>query len=113
MRIADGTQSCYRVISFDIEVQSLPITNTPIDYILCDTSIDGDDTNGVVEFDLSSKASEVLGTQLASDYSVTFYYDQVSADAGIVGTNITTPIQNTINPQPIFARIEHRLYVNC
>jgi gliding motility-associated-like protein len=113
MRIADGTQSCYRVISFDIEVQSLPITNTPIDYILCDTSIDGDDTNGVVEFDLSSKASEVLGTQLASDYSVTFYYDQVSADAGIVGTNITTPIQNTINPQPIFARIENHLNVNC
>ena len=104
---------CYETVLFRLTIFSQPSVSTPIDYILCDTSIDGDDTNGVVEFDLSSKASEVLGTQLASDYSVTFYYDQVSADAGIVGTNITTPIQNTINPQPIFARIENNLNVNC
>ena len=99
MRIADTTQSCYKVVSFGIELRTQPIANTP-SFSLCDDSVDGDDTNGIVEFDLSTKVSEVLGSQLASDYDVKFYYDQAAADAaGVVGTEITTPIQNTSNPQ--------------
>ena len=113
LRIADLTQSCFEVISFDIEVRSQPIANTPIDFNLCDDAVDGDDTNGIVEFDLSTKISEVLGIQLATDYDVKFYYDQSAADAGVAGTEITTPIQNTSNPQAIFARIENKLNVDC
>ncbi len=113
MRIADLTQSCYEVISFDIEVRSLPIANTPNDISLCDDAVDGDDTNGIVEFDLSTKTPEVLGSQLTSDYTVKFYYDQVAADAGVDGTQITTPIQNTTTPQVIFARLENKLNVDC
>ena len=113
MRIADLTQSCHRVISFDIEVRSQPIANTPIDFNLCDDAIDGDDTNGIVEFDLSPKIPEVLGSQLASDYAVKLYYDQAAADAAVVGTEITAPIQNTTNPQVIFARLENKLNTDC
>ena len=112
MRIADLTQSCYRVVSFNIELRSQPIANTP-SFSLCDDSVDGDDTNGIVEFDLSTKVSEVLGSQLASDYDVKFYYDQAAASAGVVGTEITTPIQNTSNPQVIYVRIENKLNVDC
>ncbi|MDA9057220.1 T9SS type B sorting domain-containing protein, partial [Flavobacteriaceae bacterium] len=113
LRIADLTQNCYEVISFDIEVRSQPTANTPIDFNFCDDSVDGDDTNGVVEFDLSTKVSEVLGSQLATDYDVKFYYDQAAADAGMAGTEIAAPIQNTSNPQTIFARIENKLNVDC
>ncbi|MGB1394078.1 MAG: choice-of-anchor L domain-containing protein, partial [Flavobacteriaceae bacterium] len=113
MRIADTTQSCYRVVSFNIELRSQPIANTPSNFSLCDDSVDGDDTNGIVEFDLSTKVSEVLGSQLASDYDVKFYYDQAAASAGAVGTEITTPIQNTSNPQVIYVRIENKLNVDC
>ena len=113
LRIADSTQSCYKVVSFDVEVRPEPIANTPKDFNLCDNSVDGDDTNGVVEFDLSTKISEVLDTQLASDYTVQFYYDQAAADAGVAGTEISSPIQNTSNPQSIFARIENKLNVDC
>jgi gliding motility-associated-like protein len=113
MRIADTTQSCYRVVSFNIELQSQPIANTPSNFSLCDDSVDGDDTNGIVKFDLSTKVSEVLGSQLASDYNVKFYYDQATASAGVVGTEITNPIQNTSNPQFIYVRIENKLNVDC
>jgi len=112
MRIADTTQSCYKVVSFGIELRTQPIANTP-SFSLCDDSVDGDDTNGNVEFDLSTKVSEVLGSQLASDYDVKFYYDQAAASAGVVGTEITTPIQNTSNPQVIYVRIENKLNVDC
>jgi len=112
MRIADTTQSCYKVVSFGIELRTQPIANTP-SFSLCDDSVDGDDTNGIVEFDLSTKVSEVLGSQLASDYDVKFYYDQAAASAGVVGTEITTPIQNTSNPQVIYVRIENKLNVDC
>ena len=113
MRIADTTQSCYRVVSFTIELQSQPVANTPNDISLCDDAMDGDDTNGIVEFDLSTKVSEVLGSQLASDYDVKFYYDQAAADAGLVGTEITAPIQNSSNPQVIYARLENKLNTDC
>ena len=113
LRIADMTQSCYEVVSFDIEVRLQPTANTPNTIIQCDDSVDGDDTNGFVEFDLSPKIPEVLGTQLASDYTVKFYYDQAAADAAVVGTEITAPIQNTTNPQTIYTRLENKLNVDC
>ncbi len=113
MRIADTTQSCFKETSFDIEVRSNPTANTPANYIVCDDATDGDDTNGVVEFDLSTKISKVLGTQSASDYDVKFYRDQASADAGASGTEISSPIENTSNPQTIFARIENKSNVDC
>jgi len=113
LRIANLTQSCYEVISFDIEVRTQPIANTPIDYNLCDDSDDGDDANGISTFNLSSKMSEVLGSQSNLDYTVKFYKNQPLAEAGVDNTEITSPIQNTTNPQSIFARIENKLNVDC
>ena len=113
IRIADLTQSCFKVVSFDIEVRSQPTANTPNDLMFCDDADDGDDTNGVLEFDLSTKISEILGSYLASDYEVKFYYDQAAASAGDAGTEITTTIQNSSNPQTVFARLENKLNRNC
>ena len=92
---------------------SAPSISSVSDLIFCDDSVDGDDTNGIVEFDLSTKVSEVLGVQLATDYAVKFYYDQAAADLGVSGTDITTPIANPSNPQPIFARLENKLNIDC
>ncbi|MDB9873966.1 PKD domain-containing protein, partial [Flavobacteriaceae bacterium] len=107
------TSGCYETVSFTLNIFPQPIVSAVNDLIFCDDSVDGDDTNGVVEFDLSTKVSEVLGSQLATDYDVKFYYDQAAADAGMAGTEIAAPIQNTSNPQTIFARIENKLNVDC
>jgi gliding motility-associated-like protein len=104
---------CYEIVSFILNLFSAPSISSVSDLIFCDDAVDGDDTNGVVEFDLSTKALEVLGTQSSSDYDVKFYYNQAAADAGAVGTDITNSIQNSTNPQNIFARLENKLNNDC
>ncbi len=113
IRIADKTQTCFEVASFNITVNKESIANKPIDYELCDDANDGNDTNEIVTFDLSTKINEVLGSQPSTDYEVKFYNSQVDADAAIAGTEITSPIQNVNNPQIIYARIENKGNTSC
>jgi gliding motility-associated-like protein len=105
--------NCFVTGSFFIDVFDVPTANSVIDFELCDNANDGDDTNGIVTFDLSTKISEVLGTQSITDFEIKFYYTQADADAALLGTDITMPIQNTSNPQVIVARIENLLNLNC
>ncbi len=64
----------------------VPILNTLTDFVKCDDNTDGDETNGSVTFDLSTKTSEVLGTQ--TGINVTYHINQNDADLGQNG--ITT-----------------------
>ncbi|WP_346883114.1 T9SS type B sorting domain-containing protein [uncultured Algibacter sp.] len=113
VRIADITQTCFEITSFDIHVLDIPIANTPVPFELCDDNLDGNDTNGRVRFDLSLKIPEVLGSLNTSSFQVTFYGSQAEADLGALGTNITMPISNTTNPQTIYARVENRINTSC
>ncbi|MDC0380914.1 T9SS type B sorting domain-containing protein [Flavobacteriaceae bacterium] len=113
LRIADKTQTCYKVTSFKIEVQTEATANALNDYELCDDAGDGDDTNGVVTFDLTTKNQELLGNQQAANFNITFYKTQAEADAGTAGTEINTTHQNTSNPQTIFARVENVSNSDC
>ena len=114
VRIADVTQTCYEIASFNVNVVPMPIANTPIPYEVCDNTSLGTDTDGFISgFDLSTKINEVLGGQSASDYDVRFYYSQADADARNTAAEITTTIPNTSSPQTIFARIEHNQGTVC
>ncbi len=113
VRIADLTQQCYEIDSFDIEVLTNPIANNALDFELCDDNTDGDDTNGRASFDLSTKVNEILGTQNPADYDVKFYTSPTDATNGIPGTEIIGAYTNTSISQTIYARIEHRLNVDC
>lgn len=114
VRIADVTQTCYKTSSFNMNVIPVPIANTPTHYGICDNTSVGTDTDGLLSgFDLSTKINEVLGSQSASDYDVRFYPSQADADARNDANEIITTIQNSINPQPIFARIEHKQSTAC
>ena len=108
------TDGCEATDEAVIEFVLPPATEKPLnDFNLCDNALDGDDTNGFVEFDLSTKIPEILASQSTSNYTIKFFYDQAAADAGIVGTEITTPIQNTSNPQFVFVRIENKFNIDC
>ncbi len=104
--------NCFDTGSFLIHVFETP-SAIIADYELCDNLNDSDDTNGIVFFDLQTRVNEVLGTRLIADFEVTFYYTQAEADAAVLGTEITTPIQNTTNPQSIVTRIENRSNTSC
>jgi gliding motility-associated-like protein len=76
-------------------------TATPIsDYELCD-DLSGD---GIETFDLSTKNTEVLASVPNATYNISYHYS--NNDALNNNNPITTPIQNTANPQNIFIRIE-------
>lgn len=69
------------------------------DFQLCDIN-----SNGVETFDLSTMQASVLASVPDADYNISYHYS--STEAGNGNNPITTPIQNTSNPQPIYVRIE-------
>ncbi|MEY8849290.1 choice-of-anchor L domain-containing protein [Psychroserpens sp. XS_ASV72] len=95
-----NNSTCVIEDSINVSLSSTQSAESISDYHLCDDA-SGDQ---IETFDLSTKDSEAIASVPGSSYSVTYHYS--SADA-LNGTNpITTPIQNIINPQPVFVRIE-------
>ncbi len=83
--------SCAAVTSsITVNNSVVPILNPITDFVKCDDTIDGDDTNGSVTFDLNTKTSQVLGTQ--SGVNVTYHISQNDAD---LGQNAITTINST------------------
>ena len=111
----NGNNTCYDTsTSFMIYVYNTPIANNTPEFIICDeeTITDPDPTNGQTIIDLHQFDIEILGTQNASEYSIT-YYDNVQN-----ATNKTDPLNfNYYNQTPykeeIYARIENNLYEGC
>lgn len=112
-RIGSVNQICSEVVSFVLSVFRTPLANTLSDIVICDTDIDGNDTNGFVEFDFSNTITEALGTQSATDFSVNLYASQAEADAGVPGTELPLNYTNTSNPQTIYVRIENISERSC
>ena len=80
--------------------QIIPIT----DYLLCDDAADGNDTNGVVTFNLSAKTIEVLNGQ--TGITVTYHNSLQDAENGIGAiTSITT------NDRIIYVRLKNNATV--
>ncbi|APY09175.1 hypothetical protein BWZ20_13065 [Winogradskyella sp. J14-2] len=90
------------VIEDDINLTlSSTQSSDPIsDFEICD-DISND---GTALFDLSTKDAEVLASVPPSNYTITYHYSNIEAQNGINGINGV--IQNTINPQVIYVRIE-------
>lgn len=89
------------IIEDEIEINiSTEQTADPIaDYILCDSNGDGFEI-----FDLTTKDGEVLASVPQANYAFTYHLSLTDAQNNV--NSITTPIQNTSNPQTIHVRIE-------
>lgn len=59
----------------------LPVISTITDFKECDNTADGNDTNGLVTFNLTTKNNEILGSQ--SGIAVTYHTDPNEAISGI------------------------------
>ncbi|WP_452226016.1 T9SS type B sorting domain-containing protein [Lacinutrix cladophorae] len=105
--------NCYDTTTFRLQIFNTPIANTVDDFITCDDgSNDGDDTNGQTDILLTDFNSDVLGTQNAADYTITYHNSLTDA------TNNNPPLANTyynVTPinETIFARIENNLNPDC
>ncbi|WP_334112285.1 T9SS type B sorting domain-containing protein [Paucihalobacter sp.] len=104
--IANGS-NCFNVGTITLNVSGQPAINSVSDLELCDD----DSNNGIESFDLEQQTTFVLGAQSETDFEVTYHTSFADADAGI--NSLTTPYDNTVNPQPIFVRVESIADATC
>jgi len=92
--------NCVIEDTVEINLSSEQTVDPIVNYELCDdTSEDGFEV-----FNLTTKDNEVLNSVTPGTYNISYHLSDVDAQNN---TNaITTPIQNTSNPQAIFIRIE-------
>lgn len=97
---------CFDTTSFDLIIQKAPIVNIQEDWTVCDTDMDGFYT-----FDLLEKTTSILINNDASEFTVSYYLNQVDLD------NKTNPIvinyTNTLQREEVFFRIENNTYSTC
>ncbi|MDO5969959.1 choice-of-anchor L domain-containing protein [Flavivirga aquimarina] len=100
IRVSDNTTGCYIAPSFNLQINPNPIANTIPDLITCDDNFDG-----LFEFNLPAlTTNSILGTQNASDYTITYYNDTTNAEAG---TNMVDNNYLAFDSEIIYARIEN------
>ena len=99
--------NCFEIETFQLLLLDAPEVFPTDDLVLCD-----DVSNDEVEtFDLEQQTVEVLGTQSASDYTVTYHTNGDDADLGV--NSISSPYNNISNPQPIYIRIQSLVGAGC
>jgi len=105
VRVTNNTTSCFVVVNFDIVVNNLPNTTMITDYFICEVNADG-----IAQFDLESKTTEILNGQNPVDFAVTYHVSQAEADSG--ANPLTSPYTNVINQQTIYVNIRN-VNTNC
>jgi len=76
-----------------------------------DLDLDACSDDLTTEFDLTTRDSDILGTQDASVFAIYYFESQIDADNN--ENEITGLFTNTINPTPVFARIHNKNNPNC
>ena len=111
-RIESGVNgNCYDTTDFFIRIIEFPITSNII-YQECDNPDDGDDRNGFVQFDLNSIGAQVLGSYDATQFNITYHFNQLEADMEV--DPLPLLYTNTIaNAQNIVVRLENAENENC
>lgn len=119
-RITDINSGCFNTTEFTVSViNTFDIPES--EFVVCDDSSDGDDTNGINTFNLNSVTATVMGNQDFSNLSIQYYATEQDALAGnnplpINFTN-TTPDEQSVfikvtNPDNCFKIKEITLKVN-
>jgi len=106
VRVENNTTGCVNPhLTFNVNVDALPIANTVLNLETCDNTTDGDDTNGKVQsFDLESQTATILGSQSITDFTVTYHLNATDAISGNAPQG--SPFTNlNVNSQTIFVRV--------
>ncbi|SFZ92102.1 gliding motility-associated C-terminal domain-containing protein [Flaviramulus basaltis] len=93
------------------ETVVLPEASTIPDLYECDSMLDGDDTNGYTNFDLTANETILLNGKEASGF--TFYYFTESVYTSPILTPENAFINTTQNGQTIFVRIVNNTNNSC
>ena len=107
---ANGGAGCYIVSPnpvFNLVVNHKATASALTNFETCD-----DDSDGVMTFDLEVQTAIVLGSQIPSDFRVTYHETQSDADSNSYA--LTSPFANTTaNQQTIYTRVEEIGLESC
>ncbi|MBC3847717.1 PKD domain-containing protein, partial [Winogradskyella echinorum] len=107
IRVEYLDSGCYEVLPFTLNVIGQPTINPASDLELCD-----DESNdGIEAFDLSVQDLVILGSQSATDFNVTYHLSFAEADSGTGA--LPDLYTNSVNPEPIYVRVESTGDSNC
>ncbi|WP_296312474.1 T9SS type B sorting domain-containing protein [Winogradskyella sp. UBA3174] len=99
VRVEFSTTHCFYIYEFNLNVNPLPTVNQPSDLIACDDNFDG-----ILEFDLTQQNSSILGSQNATQFTITYHNSELQANEN------NTPIDTdyfAFNSEVIYARLEN------
>lgn len=107
VRLTNTNSECFNTTSFMLIVEEKPDPQQPTPYIICDDTISGSDIDGVSNFLLNTKDSEILGTLNNTEYSVSYHTTLIGAET----SNTTDLIDKNNNyvvtgPQTVYIRVE-------
>jgi len=96
--------SCYDTTSFDLIIYDTPVVPTVTDWQLCD-----DNNDGRYTFDLTEKTNEIQ----AGNNGITVSYYTSLPDAEVSQNTVVGTFENTLNPQPVYYRMENQNNAQC
>lgn len=104
IRAEDDLTGCFTIMPLELRVLPIPVAIQPNDIALCDTS---QNDEGYALFNLTQVASQVLGTQNLSDFSITYYLSQTAAETSSAAIVNPAAYHNSVaGGETIYVRIE-------
>jgi gliding motility-associated-like protein len=107
-----GNPNCFALTQFQIGVYDSPMIVSLANFEACDDTSDGNDSNGQTTINLSSFNASILGSQNASEFTITYHLNNTDAISGngSLGNSYynTTPFNQTLH-----VRIENNLNEDC
>ncbi len=99
VRVEFNDTGCYTLSSFILNINPLPIANSPVTVEGCD-----DDYDSFLEFDLSQQNNTILGVQSPLNFAVTYYTSLTDAENA---ENNLENLHNAFNEDIIYVRVEN------
>jgi gliding motility-associated-like protein len=79
VRITNNITGCFEKHKFTLEVNPSPILFTD-EYFKCDDNVDGNDSNGKVQFDLDLVLNKIFNEDIPGDFIFKYYLNQNDAN---------------------------------
>jgi gliding motility-associated-like protein len=95
-----GNTQCVIDDTINITLHSEQTVQPITDFEICDDSSE----DGIEIFNLTTKTNEIINAVTTGNYNVSYHLTEDDSRNNV--NPITTPIQNTSSPQPIYVRVE-------
>lgn len=96
-----NAQGCSTTVRFKLTSYAQPVAVSATDFTTCDGMV----RDGFAEFDLSTKTNEILNGQPQGNFTVDYFTSEANAEHNEDAVSET--FFNTVNPQPMYARISN------